>query len=69
MLSGDDGLTLPQMSMGADGVISVVGNALPKRFSEMAKLAQQRNFVEASKIHLELIEIIDSLFVEGNLVE
>jgi len=66
VLSGDDGLTLPQMSMGADGVISVVGNALPKRFSEMVKLAQQRNFVEASKIHLELIEIIDSLFVEGN---
>lgn len=66
VLSGDDGLTLPQMSMGADGVISVVGNALPKRFSEMVKLAQQHNFVEASKIHLELIEIIDSLFVEGN---
>ncbi len=66
VLSGDDGLTLPQMSMGADGVISVVGNALPKRFSEMVKLAQQHNYVEASKIHLELIEIIDSLFVEGN---
>ena len=66
VLSGDDGLTLPQMSMGADGVISVVGNALPKRFSQMVKLAQQHNFVEASIIHLELIEIIDSLFVEGN---
>jgi len=66
VLSGDDGLTLPQMSMGADGVISVVGNALPKRFSQMIKLAQQHNYVEASKIHLELIEIIDSLFVEGN---
>lgn len=66
VLSGDDGLTLPQMAMGADGVISVVGNALPKRFSEMVKLAQQHNYVEASKIHLELIEIIDSLFVEGN---
>lgn len=66
VLSGDDGLTLPQMAMGADGVISVVGNALPKRFSQMVKLAQQHNFVEASKIHLELIEIIDSLFVEGN---
>ena len=66
VLSGDDGLALPQMSMGADGVISVVGNALPKRFSEMIKLAQQHNFAEASKIHLELIEIIDSLFVEGN---
>ena len=66
VLSGDDGLTLPQMAMGADGVISVVGNALPKRFSQMVKLAQQHNYVEASKIHLELIEIIDSLFVEGN---
>lgn len=66
VLSGDDGLALPQMAMGADGVISVVGNALPKRFSQMVKLAQQHNYVEASKIHLELIEIIDSLFVEGN---
>ncbi len=66
VLSGDDGLALPQMSIGADGVISVIGNALPKRFSEMVKLAQQHNFIEATKIHLELIEVIDALFVEGN---
>lgn len=66
VLSGDDGLTLPQMAIGVDGVISVVGNALPGRFSEMVKLAQQHSYTEAAKIHLELIEIIDSLFVEGN---
>ncbi len=66
VLSGDDGLTLPQISMGADGVISVVGNCVPSRFSRMVNLALQGNFTDAAKIHLELIELIDLLFVEGN---
>lgn len=66
VLSGDDGLTLPQVSMGADGVISVVGNCAPAQFSRMVNLALQGNFTDAAKIHLELIELIDLLFVEGN---
>lgn len=66
VFSGDDGLTLPQISMGADGVISVVGNCIPSRFSRMVNLALQGNFTDAAKIHLELIELIDLLFVEGN---
>ncbi|HDP76061.1 MAG TPA: 4-hydroxy-tetrahydrodipicolinate synthase [Bacteroidales bacterium] len=66
VLSGDDGLTLPQIAMGADGVISVLGNCAPAMFFQMVNLALQGNFAEAAKIHLNLIEIIDLLFVEGN---
>lgn len=66
VISGDDGLALPQMAMGADGIISVVGNAVPKRFSEMVRLANQGKFGEAASIHLELVELIDGLFADGN---
>jgi len=66
VLSGDDGLTLPQISMGADGVISVLGNCAPAKFSWMVNLALQGNFAEAAKLHLGLIGLIDLLFVEGN---
>lgn len=66
VLSGDDGLTLPQISMGADGVISVLGNCAPAKFSRMVNLALQGNFTDAAKLHLDLIELIDLLFVEGN---
>ncbi len=66
VLSGDDGLTLPQMAMGADGVISVVGNCAPAQFSRMVNLALQGKFTDAAALHLSLIELIDLLFLEGN---
>lgn len=66
VLSGDDGLTLPQMAMGADGVISVVGNCAPAQFSRMVNLALQGKFTDAAALHLSLIELIDLLFIEGN---
>lgn len=66
VISGDDGLALSQLALGLDGVISVLGNAFPKPFSEMIHLALNGNFAEARKIHLKLIEITDALFVEGN---
>jgi len=66
VLSGDDGLTLPQMAMGADGVISVVGNCAPAQFSRMVNLALQGKFTDAAVLHLGLIELIDLLFIEGN---
>ena len=65
-ISGDDGLTLPQLAMGMDGVISVLGNAFPKPFSEMIQLGLNGNFEEARKIHLKLLEITDALFAEGS---
>ncbi|PCJ85732.1 MAG: 4-hydroxy-tetrahydrodipicolinate synthase [Flavobacteriales bacterium] len=66
VISGDDGLTLPIVSLGADGVISVVANAFPKEFSAMVNAALQNNYEAAQVEHYKLIEIIDLLFAEGN---
>jgi len=66
IISGDDALTLPLISAGCDGVISVVGNAFPKEFSEMVNLALTGDFENARLIHYRLLDIIKLLFVEGN---
>ncbi|MDY6800975.1 MAG: 4-hydroxy-tetrahydrodipicolinate synthase [Bacteroidota bacterium] len=66
IVSGEDALTLPLMSIGVSGVISVVGNVFPKEFSAMVQLALQNNFSEALENHYKLIELIDYLFIEGN---
>ncbi len=66
VVSGEDALTLPLMSVGVSGVISVVANAFPREFSTMVQLALQNNFNDAEKIHYQLLEFIDNLFVEGN---
>jgi 4-hydroxy-tetrahydrodipicolinate synthase len=66
VISGDDALTLPLISAGCDGVISVVGNAFPKEFSEMVKLALTGDFENARLIHYRLLDIIKLLFIEGN---
>ena len=66
VLSGEDALTLPLMSAGVSGVISVVANAFPKEFSTMVQLALNNNFNEAEKNHYQLLEFIDTLFIEGN---
>src|SRR6056297_151247 len=66
VISGEDALTLPLMSIGVSGVISVVGNAFPKEFSTMVQLALSNNYTEALELHYKLIELIDYLFIEGN---
>lgn len=66
VISGDDALTLPLIAAGADGVISVVGNAFPKEFGQMVHLALENKFDEARPVHYKLLEIIQNLFVEGN---
>lgn len=66
VISGDDALTLPLISAGCDGVISVVGNAFPAEFSEMVKLALEGDFEKARSIHYRLFDTIKLLFVEGN---
>jgi 4-hydroxy-tetrahydrodipicolinate synthase len=66
IISGDDGLVLPQIAMGFDGVISVMGNAFPKEFSSLVHSALEGNFDKSRELHYKLIEIIDTLFVEGN---
>ncbi len=66
VLSGDDALTLPMISVGAEGVISVVANAFPKEFSDMVRFALKGNFREANNIHYALLDIIEQLFADGN---
>jgi len=66
VISGDDPLTVPMMSLGAAGVISVTANAFPEEFSTMVKLCQEGNFREASKIHFDLFRIMETLFEDGS---
>ena len=66
VLSGDDAITYPMMTLGADGVISVVANAFPGQFSKMVKLSLKGNYEEARQIHYDLLEIMEALFEDGN---
>lgn len=68
ILSGEDGLTVPMMSLGVKGVISVVANIDPKRMSEMVNAALKGDFVKASEINYELYDLMKALFVESNPV-
>jgi 4-hydroxy-tetrahydrodipicolinate synthase len=66
VISGDDGITFPLITLGAVGVISVIGNAFPREFSRMVRLALEGDFESARKIHHSFTELIELLFVEGN---
>ncbi len=66
VISGDDGITFPLITLGAAGVISVIGNALPKEFSRMVRLALQGDNVNACAIHHKFTELFHLLFVDGN---
>ena len=66
VISGDDALALPIMSVGGKGVISVVANALPGKISNLIKLANQGKFTDAMKLHYELIDLFQLIFKEGN---
>jgi 4-hydroxy-tetrahydrodipicolinate synthase len=66
VLSGDDILTLPMLSVGAEGVISVVANAFPKEFSEMVSFGIRGKFNKARVNHYKLLEIMNTLFADGN---
>ncbi|MEO6435134.1 MAG: 4-hydroxy-tetrahydrodipicolinate synthase [Tepidisphaeraceae bacterium] len=68
ILSGDDSLTLPLMSIGGKGVISVASNLIPAQIKKMTKLAAGGNFAEASIIHRRLFPLVKSLFLDGNPV-
>ena len=66
VLSGDDGITLPLLAVGADGLISVTANALPKEVSDMVNLGLAGKFKEAAKIHYKLIDFTNALFADGS---
>ncbi len=66
VLSGDDAITMPLITVGVEGVISVIANALPERFSSMVNRTLNNEMYHSRKEHFELFEIIRLLFAEGN---
>jgi len=66
VISGDDALTLPLISIGMKGVISVIANAFPRRMSNMVNFALNNEITKAKKIHYEILEMINFIFTEGN---
>ncbi len=66
VISGDDGITFPLITLGAVGVISVIGNAFPREFSRMVRLALAGDYSSALSIHHRFTELFKLLFVDGN---
>jgi len=66
ILSGDDGLTLPLMAVGAQGVISVVANIVPRKMSDLVESTAKREFPRALQLHEEILPLCDSMFFETN---
>jgi 4-hydroxy-tetrahydrodipicolinate synthase len=66
VISGDDALTLPLLSMGGDGLISVISNLLPAKVKALVRAALDGNFEQARKLHYELIPFIKAAFIETN---
>ncbi len=66
VISGDDGITFPLITLGAIGVISVIGNAFPREFSRMVRLALAGDYDHARTIHHRFTELFELLFVDGN---
>lgn len=66
VISGDDGITFPLITLGAVGVISVIGNAFPNEFSRMVRLALDGRYDQARMIHHRFTELFNLLFVDGN---
>ena len=66
VLSGDDDLTLPIMSLGGAGVVSVVANVAPRKTVEMVNAMACGDFAKARKLHYELAPLVRSMFLETN---
>jgi len=66
VISGDDIITLPMVLAGGAGVISVIGEAYPKAFSDMVRLGLRRKVDEAFQLHYSLTDAIDMIFEQGN---
>lgn len=66
VISGDDGITYPLMTLGAKGVISVIGNAFPKEFGKMVRKCLDGDFKGALPLHFQFTELFNLLFVDGN---
>lgn len=68
VISGDDMIALPMTLAGGSGVISVLGQAYPKEFSEMIRLGLSKSVEEAYEIQYQMMDVVDMIFEEGNPV-
>ncbi len=66
VVSGDDSITLPMISAGGDGVVSVIGNAYPSLMSTLAKTALSGDYEKAREVHYRLFPMMKAIFKEGN---
>ncbi len=66
VISGDDAFTLPFISLGMDGVISVICNAFPKEFSTMVSLSLENKIEDARKLHYQLLDAMNLIFADGS---
>ena len=66
VISGDDALTYPMLALGADGVISVIANALPKTMSDMVHYALKGDLKKALPLHYRMLPLMNAIFEEGN---
>jgi 4-hydroxy-tetrahydrodipicolinate synthase len=66
VISGDDGLTLPSISIGSIGVISVIANALPEKLSQLTHTSLEGNIAKANQLHLQMAEMMKLIFKEGS---
>src|SRR3954471_1004048 len=66
VISGDDSLTVPLMSIGATGVISVLSNLIPADIKAITKAASMGNYKEAARLHLRLFPLMRAMFLDGN---
>jgi len=66
LISGDDGLTLPSVTMGAIGVISVIANALPEKLSQLTHSALNGDTATSGQLHLQMAEMLKLIFKDGN---
>ena len=66
VISGDDNYTLPYIAAGMSGVVSVIGNAYPKEFSQMVRYALDSNFENARYLHYRLLPMMQAIFDDGN---
>lgn len=68
VLSGDDFLALPLMACGAKGIISVSANIIPRQVKQMVVAVQENRWDDARKLHLQLLEVHQAMFIEANPV-
>lgn len=66
VISGDDNYTMPYIAVGMQGVISVLGNAYPKEFSQMVNYALDGDFKNAKHLHYKLLPLMKAIFMDGN---